>query len=150
MHRSKILYPTDLGRRSFSALEKAVQIAHQFNSSITMLNLHDEFMNEKERQMLRVSVDKMKEKFKQTAIRSKEKMQQSIKDLHADDIAIEYVLKEGKPKSDIVRYAKEHDMDLIVISTDGRDNLLDIISGTVSEQVINHAHCPTLVVPGKK
>ena len=40
-----ILCPTDLKERALPALKKAVQIAHQFNSKITMLNVQDEFMN---------------------------------------------------------------------------------------------------------
>jgi nucleotide-binding universal stress UspA family protein len=50
-----ILCPTDLKERAFIALKTAVQIAHQFNSRITMLNVHDEFMNQQEREMLRMS-----------------------------------------------------------------------------------------------
>ena len=143
----RILCPTDLGERSFTALEKAVQIAHQFNSKIIMLNIHDEFMDEKERQMLRVSVNEIKEKFAKTARESKEKMRDRIKRLHAEDIDIEYVLREGKPEKTIAEYANGHDIDLIVISTDGRDNLKDFVTGTITEHVINEAKCPTLVIP---
>jgi nucleotide-binding universal stress UspA family protein len=146
----KILCPTDLGNRSFVALEKAVQIAHQFDSSITMLNIHDEFMDEKERHMLRTDVNKMKEAFKKTAVECKKKMKQSIHELHADDIKIDYVLKEGTPSKMIPQYAREHHMDLIVMATDGRDNVMDFVTGTISEHVINHATCPCLIIPSKK
>jgi len=146
----RILCPTDLGERSFTALEKAVQIAHQFGSKITMLNVHDEFMNEREMQMLRVSVNKMKERFAETAKESKNRMQESIKELHAENIDIDYVLREGKPEHRIAEYANDHDIDLIVMATDGRDHLIDFVKGTVSEHVINQAHCPTLVIPYKK
>jgi hypothetical protein len=44
-----ILCPPDLKERALLALKKAVQIAHQFNSKITMLNVHDEFINRSER-----------------------------------------------------------------------------------------------------
>ena len=144
-----ILCPTDLGKRSFPALKKAVQIAHQFGSRITMLNIHDEFMNEKERQTLRVSVNDMKSKFKKTAEECKKKMRESISSLQAEDIDIEYVLREGKPETHIAQYANGNDIDLIVIATDGRDNLKDFVTGTITEQVINSAKCPTLVIPFK-
>ncbi len=145
----RILCPTDLGERSFVALEKAVQIAHQFGSKIIMLNIHDEFMDEKERKMLRVSVNEMKGKFSKTARNSKEKMREGIEKLHAEDIEIEYVLREGKPEKTIAEYANGNNIDLIVISTDGRDNIKDFVSGTITEQVINEAKCPTLVIPFK-
>jgi hypothetical protein len=59
-----ILCPTDLKERAYNSVKKAVQIAHQFNSRITMLNVHKEFMDKHEREMLRVSVEKVKEKYR--------------------------------------------------------------------------------------
>ena len=145
-----ILCPTDLKERSDKAVKKAVQIAHQFGSKITLLNIHEEFMNKKEREMLRVSVDKMKEKYKRIAIDSKEEMKTVIHKLHADDIEIDYLLHSGKPENAIVEVAKQLGTDLIVIGTDGRDNVMDFVVGTITEHVVNAAPCPVLVVHYKK
>lgn len=145
-----ILCPTDLGDRSFIALQKAVQIAHQFGARITMLNVHPEFMDKKEMEMLRVSYSRMQERFKETAVSCKRKMRETIEDLHAEDIDLEYVLREGKPEREIASAAEEVGADLIVIATDGRDNLKDFVKGTITENVINRAHCPVLVIPYKK
>ena len=41
---NKILCATDLNKENDPAITKAVQVAHQFNSSIIILNVHDEFM----------------------------------------------------------------------------------------------------------
>ena len=142
-----ILCPTDLKERAFVALKKAVQIAHQFNSKITMLNAHPEFMGQQEREMLRVSFDGFKEKFRQVAIESREEMKAEISKLHAEDIQVDYVLREGKPEKIIVETAEKLGIDLIVICTDGRDNLKDFVIGTITEHVINHASCPVLVIP---
>ena len=141
-----ILCPTDLKERSDIAVKKAVQIAHQFGSKITLLNIHEDFMDKKEREMLRVSVDKMKEKYKRIAIDSKEEMKTVIHKLHADDIEIDYLLHSGKPENAIVEVAKQLGTDLIVIGTDGRDNVMDFIVGTTTEHVINAAPCPVLVI----
>ena len=132
------------------AVKKAVQIAHQFGSKITLLNINEEFMDKKEREMLRVSVDKMKEKYKRIAIESKEEMKTVIHKLHADDIEIDYLLHSGKPKNAIVEVAKQLGTDLIVIGTDGRDNVMDFVVGTITEHVVNAAPCPVLVVHYKK
>jgi nucleotide-binding universal stress UspA family protein len=144
-----ILCPTDLKERALLALEKAVQIAHQFNSKITMLNVHDEFMNKKEREMLRVSFDTLKDKYAQVAIESREKMRGSIRNLHAEDIQVDYKLREGKPAKEIVKVAEKRGVDLIVMTTDGRDSIKDFVTGTITEHVINHAPCPVLVIPYK-
>jgi nucleotide-binding universal stress UspA family protein len=145
-----ILCPTDLKERSDAAVKKAVQIAHQFGSKITLLNVHEEFMDKGERQMLRVSVDKMKEKYKRIAIESKEEMKTVIHRLHADDIEVDYLLHSGKPESVIVELAEQLGTDLIVIGTDGRDNVIDFVVGTITEHVINAAPCPVLVIHYKE
>ena len=142
-----ILCPTDMKGRAKPALKKAVQIAHQFGAKITMLNVHPEFMDRKERTMLRVSVDKMEEKYRQIALESKVEMQTIIKNLHANDIVVEYLLRDGKPEKAIAEVAREIKADLIVISTDGRDSLKDFVTGTITENVINSLVCPVLVIP---
>ena len=145
-----ILCPTDLKERAYISLEKAVQIAHQFNARITMLNVHREFKDKHEREMLRVSVDKLKKKYEQIAIKSREEMKAVIHELHADDIEIAYLLRKGTAADTIIEVAAEEGVDLIVICTDGRDNLKDFVTGTITEKVINHAPCPVLVIPHRK
>ncbi len=145
-----ILCPTDMKGRAKLALKKAVQIAHQFGAKITLLNVHPEFMNREEREMLRVSVEKMEAKYRQIAVESKAEMAAIIQKLHAEDIAVDYLLREGKPAQAIAVVAAELGVDLIVICTDGRDNLKDFVTGTITENVINSLVCPVLVIPCKK
>src|SRR5512147_2078599 len=111
-----ILCPTDLKERALPALQKAVQIAHQFNSKITMLNVYDEFMNKQEREMLRVSFESMKDKYARYALESREQMRANIRNLHAEDIQVDYKLREGKPAKKIVKVAGKLGVDLIVMA----------------------------------
>jgi nucleotide-binding universal stress UspA family protein len=145
-----ILCPTDLKKRALLALKKALQIAHQFDSKITLLNVHDELMNKKEREMLRVSFDKLKDKYRDIAVSSKAEMKATIVQLHAEDIEVEYLLREGKPEKAIIDVAEKLEVDLIVICTDGHPHhLRDVFTGTITEHVVNNAVCPVLVVPFK-
>ena len=145
-----ILCPTDLKNRSDMAVKKAIQIAHQFGSKITLLNVHEEFMDKEEREMLRVSVNKMKEKYKHVALDSKEEMKAVIHQLHADDIEVDYLLHGGKPEHVIVEVAKQLGPDLIVMCTDGRNSIMDFVVGTITEYVIKASLCPVLVIPNLK
>ena len=144
-----ILCPTDLKERADIAVRRSVQLAHQFGSKITLLNVHEEFMDKEEREMLRVSVSKMKEKYKHIASDSKKEMKAVIHKLHADDIEVDYLLRKGKPDKVIVEVAKKLAIDLIVMCTDGRDNLMDFVIGSITEHVINSSPCPVLVIPNK-
>lgn len=144
-----ILCPTDLEERADMAVKKAVQLAHQFGATITLLNVHEEFMDKEEREMLRVSVSKMKDKYKRVAIDSKKEMKAVIHKLHADDVEVDYLLRKGKPHEAIVEVAEKLGVDLIVMCTDGKDSFMDFVIGTITCHVVNSVSCPVLVIPNK-
>ena len=52
----------------------------------------------------------------------------------------------GRPSADIVRYADEHDIDMIVIGTHGQGPIKEMLLGSVAEKVVRSAHCPVLTV----
>ena len=47
---------------------------------------------------------------------------------------------------EIVRYAKERDIDLIVMGTHGRGFMAHMLMGSVAEKVVRKAPCPVLTV----
>ena len=48
---------------------------------------------------------------------------------------------------EITRYAAEESIDLIVIGSHARSMLKRVLLGSVSKAVLEHAHCPVLMVP---
>ena len=59
---------------------------------------------------------------------------------------VEELIVHGEAASEIVRVAKEREVDLIVISSHGRTGLGRILFGSTAEAVVRHASCPVLVV----
>lgn len=56
-------------------------------------------------------------------------------------------VKGGRPSKTIIKFAKEKDVDLIVMGSHGTHTDVDgMILGSVSQRVAGRAHCPTLVV----
>lgn len=53
----------------------------------------------------------------------------------------------GDPAAEIVRYAAEHSIDLILMGTHADGILKRLIFGSVSKAVLEHAPCPVLLVP---
>ena len=51
---------------------------------------------------------------------------------------------------DIAAYAKDHDVDLIVVSTHGRTGLRRFALGSVAESILRHATMPVLAFPAKE
>jgi nucleotide-binding universal stress UspA family protein len=52
----------------------------------------------------------------------------------------------GNPWSVICQYAKDAEIDLLVISTHGRTGLRHVLIGSTAERIVQHAPCPVLVV----
>lgn len=52
----------------------------------------------------------------------------------------------GNAAEEIVRYAAEHAIDLIVLGTHGRGALGHLLLGSVAERVVRQAGCPVLTV----
>jgi nucleotide-binding universal stress UspA family protein len=142
---SHILFPTDLSDMSREAFTSAVEIARKFGGKITMLNVHEEFMSESEMQYLRVSAEHYKEMMREKAVRSRERMEDLIADEKAGDIC-EVILREGAPRKEILDTASGIGASCIVMASNGRSNLKEVLIGSVAEHIIRHSEIPVLVV----
>lgn len=63
-----------------------------------------------------------------------------------DGVSAEYCVEFGPPVDQIVKYAKENDVDLIVMGTHGRTGLRRMLMGSVAEGVVRKAECPVLAI----
>jgi nucleotide-binding universal stress UspA family protein len=52
----------------------------------------------------------------------------------------------GLPADEIVRFARERKMDVVVVGTQGRKGLSRLLLGSVAERVVREAPCAVLVV----
>ena len=145
----KILCASDLSTGSNEAVKKTVQLAHQFNSTIVMLNVHEEFMTKEEMRMLRVSIDTMKLEFRKTALEAKKEMKEVIEDLHAEDIQVEYTIKKGKANEVICEEAERVQADLIIMGVSDKNIISNYIFRSTSSFVVEQVQIPVLVVPLK-
>jgi universal stress protein A len=65
----------------------------------------------------------------------------------ADGLTVtDSVVSAMSPSNAIVTYAKEHDIDLIVMGTHGRGAVAHFLLGSVTESVVRSAPCPVLTV----
>ena len=88
-----ILVATDLSPRACNALSHAIKLAHLFNAKITLINVHEEFMNKEELVMSRVSVENIQESYKTTSVQAKEEIKHLMHNLDCGDIDIDIVLR---------------------------------------------------------
>jgi len=64
-------------------------------------------------------------------------------------VEVECVVREGKPAKEIVKFAEENGIDLIVMGTLGKGGLEKILLGSVAERVIRTSKVPVMVVRGE-
>ena len=70
--------------------------------------------------------------------------------IHVEEsINVETDIREDKAFVEIIRKAREDDVDLIVMGSHGRTGLEHILIGSVAEKVTRKAACPVLVVKTK-
>lgn len=55
-------------------------------------------------------------------------------------------VRQGPTFVEIVRYAKENEIDLLVMGTHGRSGLTHVLLGSVAEKVVRKSPCPVLTV----
>jgi nucleotide-binding universal stress UspA family protein len=60
--------------------------------------------------------------------------------------ATSILMTSNSPALTITTYAKEHDVDLIIMGTHGRGAIAHLLMGSVAERVVRTAPCPVLTV----
>jgi nucleotide-binding universal stress UspA family protein len=61
-------------------------------------------------------------------------------------VALRYRAVHGQADEAILRVAREHDVDAIVVGTSSRQGLERMLLGSVAESVVRGAHCTVMVV----
>lgn len=62
------------------------------------------------------------------------------------DIEATTAVRRGNPHDDILAYANEHNIDVIIMGTHGRTGVKRALIGSVTEDVVRHAEIPVMTV----
>jgi nucleotide-binding universal stress UspA family protein len=62
------------------------------------------------------------------------------------NVAYEHRLLTGSPTAQILRFAEQESIDLIVMGSHGRTGLARLVMGSVAQAVMRGAKCPVLIV----
>jgi nucleotide-binding universal stress UspA family protein len=145
---SRILVPTDFSDNAKSALQYGAALAEKFASEIHLLHVYQDATASfvPEPGFAFAPPDNFMQELREGAINS-------LAVLAKSDVLkgrkVVTLVRQGPPFVEIVRYAREELIDLIVISTHGRTGLKHVLIGSVAEQVVRKAGCPVLTVRPK-
>ena len=142
----KILVPSDGSASAEKALQKAVELARLTDAEIVILTVYRHHsMLESSFSMVRPSDPEamdavMRNHAQEVANHGKQTA------LAAGAPRVRAFIKSGPPARTIVAWAKEKEVDLIVLGSRGLGSVEGYLLGSVSHKVTGLAKCPVLVV----
>jgi universal stress protein A len=141
----KILVPTDFSDYSDKALQKAIDIAKQHNSTIYLFHV----IGIVQQCAIDYCLDNqvVEELEKRSAHSSTEMMKAQVNKIgDAGSVKIITDVKKGIPYEEILKEQEKRKIDLIVIASHGKTGLLHYLMGSVAEKVVKGAKCTVVLV----
>ena len=136
----KVLVAFDGSPGAWKALRRAIILSRELRSELAVLSVEEHLPH------FPGTVGEVQEE--------KEEENRHFARLHAEaasvaaqeGVSLRFAIVPGHSAQTIVRYAKEHAFDLIVIGQSGYSGVWGLLLGSTTDRVVDHAHCDVLVV----
>ncbi len=139
----KVLIPIDGSRYSMQAAEYGIRLAKAYEIEVLAFYVIDDASVESLAHLTEEEPDMLQQNLR----REGENCLNYLSELAAKEgVEFESMTRAGTPHQAIVAVAKEQNVDLIIIGKVGQRGPRRILIGSVTERVIESAHCPVLVV----
>jgi nucleotide-binding universal stress UspA family protein len=140
----QVLVPTDFSQCSKHALDYGVALSDRFGARLHLLHVvQDLALFIPDMVMVAPPVAPSVTELKQAATGAFDRL---IADNGLDPAKLVREVREGAPFYEILEYAKEADIDLIVMGTHGHTGLAHVLLGSVTAKIVRQAPCPVLTV----
>lgn len=140
----RILCPVDFSDLSRKGLIYAASFAARYRARLYVLHVMDfSLLYGYSLESLGVSADRVEAEMTGA---SREKMRTFLTGDILGMCRAEEEIRNGKPFVEIIRFARERDVDLIVLSTHGHGGFAHGLIGSTAERVVRKAPCPVLTV----
>jgi nucleotide-binding universal stress UspA family protein len=137
----KILVATDFSPHAMEALDYALALSRAFGGSLTLLHVCAPPPYSTPHHGMYIPAPEVMAEIIRSAQQSLAKAKEAV-----SGVSVDTVQMQGKPATEIVRWAEEHGADLIVLGTHGRHGFRRLVLGSVAEEVVRGAPCPVLTV----
>ncbi len=139
----RILVPIDFSNHSMNALGYAISFARQFRASIDLIYVIEPAVYPADFSYGQIGFPNVEEELQAHV---SEELDSIIKNDIRGKIKSQKTVRTGKPFFEINQYAREQNIDLIIIATHGHTGMEHILFGSTAEKVVRKAPCPVLVV----
>jgi nucleotide-binding universal stress UspA family protein len=140
----RILWPTDFSPLAKTALPHALRVAGP-GAELIVLHVLSPAAIYAIPGMAAAAWDELERQSRSAAQAELRRLSGQLKRKGAK-LSIHTVLAEGVPFEQVVRVAKRHKCDVLVLATHGRTGLRHVLMGSVAENVVRRAPCPVLTV----
>ena len=147
---SKILVPIDGSEPSFHAARVAVNIANKFNSELIIIYVvvspsKSEYAN-LTGLVTPKQIDMIIENEKKESRNWFKKIEDKVKEENSNiKISMKVLLTGIAIYGEVIQFAQQENIDLIVIGTRGRSGIKKLLLGSTASGVVTYANCPVLV-----
>jgi nucleotide-binding universal stress UspA family protein len=142
LHR--ILVPTDFSKFSQSALTYGAAFAEKFGAELHLLHVvQDLALFIPDAITVAPPIAPPVEQFLAAA---RAAMERVVEENDLKRLNVRPEVREGTPFYEIIRFAQETNIDLIVMGTHGHSGLAHVLLGSTAEKVVRKAPCPVLTV----
>jgi len=128
-----ILYAIDLNDENITSIVYALEFANMFNSRIHIVYINDP----------QAGYRHPTDREDAVALKVKETVPESL----LENLDIIYAISRGNTAEEIVRYAQEHQIDLIMVGHKHRGKLYSAVFDSEDVNIIDEALLPVLVIP---
>ena len=139
-----VLVPTDFSDASESALRYGKAMAEAFGASLHVVHVMEDLLAHA--WAAEVYVSSMPQLRDEIEKESRQRLGALLTEAERTAFRAETALLAGNPFLEIIRYAKAHGVDLIVMGTHGRGPIAHMLLGSVAEKVVRKSPCPVLTV----
>ncbi len=134
----KILVPTDFSAASELALRYGKELAQTLHATLNVFHVADDPI---------LFATTTSDKYRSDAIAKSNKKLEDMLSASLDDVEdVHFSSKCGTAATEIVDYAKEAQIDLVVMGSHGHSAIASMLLGNVAEHVVRHSPCPVLTV----
>ena len=139
----KVLVPTDFSESARHALTYGISFAREYEAELTLLHVVENLTVGYASDLFPVP---MAEVFQEISGYARTELAKLGTEARAKSITVEEVVIQGKPSAEIMRFARETEVDMIVLGTHGKGVLDQALFGSTTERVVRRAPCPVLTV----
>jgi nucleotide-binding universal stress UspA family protein len=134
-----ILVPTDGSEAAMDAAKHAYSLGERYDATVHVLAVVEQSESAS-------IVGQGDEKLETLRAEGTDSTQRIVEEAMSREVDAVGAVEVGTPARTILGYARDHDVDMIVMSTHGRSGMGRFLMGSVTERVIRDGDVPVLAV----